>query len=133
LTLSTKFCDNFVCGRDILNFAYFDKRKLYLGVIMHHFLSGSLAQYCGSELAFTALKGDLRKPVIVLKPSIKSSHVIKISVVVRKLTLCLTSHMISLNLFCFLECSFHRADFHSSSRSCGPQRTMCALSRGCAL
>jgi hypothetical protein len=56
--------------RDILNHRYFDKRRLYLVglyqcLLKHNGADGSNAVF--SNASFAAFKGDLRKPVLVLR------------------------------------------------------------------
>lgn len=67
--------------RDILNHVYFDKRKLYLGVIVKH-LKSSSSKFKDtvdvSSINISFLKGDTRKPIITLKPNMKTSYVIRI-------------------------------------------------------
>jgi len=59
---------------DILNHAYFSKRKLYLGALWK-----LLAKHKGASLSLALFKGDVRKPIIQLKPtSFKSKVTIRI-------------------------------------------------------
>ena len=70
--------------RDILNHVYFDKRKLFLGVIMKQLKSSSKFKDTVDEssIVVSFLKGDTRKPIITLKPNLKTSYVIRIIPVV---------------------------------------------------
>ena len=52
-------------GRDILNHVYFDKRKLYLAVLLARLLKHNPLR--DSEVLLSFLKGDTRKPIIVLR------------------------------------------------------------------
>ena len=74
-------------GRDILNHAYFDKRRLYLA---------GLARYLGEQthddlakkytLSFSWFKGDSRKPILEIAPStsfMKSNIVVRLIPAVR--------------------------------------------------
>lgn len=54
--------------RDILNHAYFDKRKLYMAGLVEYFLRGSeLIDGC----SIADFKGDTRKSTIIVKPKSK--------------------------------------------------------------
>jgi len=63
--------------RDILNHAYFDKRKLYLAA-MAESLGQSMEIDCVSIVSF---KGDWRKPALVLKPKPKKLRDIAVRIV----------------------------------------------------
>jgi len=88
-------------AKDILNHQYFDKRKLYVGMIAHIMnesglckgisssdssSSGSSSSSSGnsgsssssSGVTFAYLKGDTRKPIVVLRSKLKASHVVRI-------------------------------------------------------
>ena len=79
-------------ARDILNHVYFDKRKLYLAVILKHLQSSSSSSKFKetvdmNSITVSFLKGDTRKPIITFKPNLKSSYVIRIIPVVCQLSL----------------------------------------------
>lgn len=65
-------------GKDITNHVYFDKRKLYLGALLQELQKPVNTAKFGSELYVTVLKGDSRKPVIVLKPSKKTPYLVRL-------------------------------------------------------
>lgn len=50
--------------RDILNHVYFDKRKLYLAVVLTHLMEHNPLP--GSKVQLSFFKGDSRKPIIVI-------------------------------------------------------------------
>lgn len=59
---------------DILNHAYFSKRKLYLGALLK-----LLAKHKSASVSLALFKGDVRKPIIRLKPvSFKSNVTLRI-------------------------------------------------------
>lgn len=61
--------------RDILNYSYFDKRNLYIGAIFHTL---SRETQLTRNISFAFLKGDIRKPILVLQPNIKTSFTIRL-------------------------------------------------------
>jgi U3 small nucleolar RNA-associated protein 22 len=65
-------------SKDIANHVYFDKRKLYLGVLLHQLQKKENTSRFGSDIYVTCLKGDTRKPVIVMKPSKKTPYVVRL-------------------------------------------------------
>lgn len=73
-------------SRDILNHIYFDKRKLYLAVILKHLKSSFKDTIDMSSVNVSFLKGDTRKPILTLKPNLKTSYVIRVIPVVRSLS-----------------------------------------------
>lgn len=64
--------------RDILNHVYYDKRKLYLGVIAKKILSDSSVCSTPSNLWFEHFKGDIRKPIILFRPKSNSKFLVRI-------------------------------------------------------
>jgi U3 small nucleolar RNA-associated protein 22 len=62
--------------RDILNHIYFDKRKLYLSAIAEAL---SKDETC-NNISVCNLKGDSRKPILVIKPNIKRSKNITVRI-----------------------------------------------------
>ena len=64
--------------RDIVNFTYFDKRKLYLGVLLQQLrLPENVAKF-GSNMHLSCIKGDSRKPIILIKPNSKTPFLIRL-------------------------------------------------------
>jgi hypothetical protein len=86
IDLVVKMPQECFASRDILNHVYFDKRKLYLGVILKHLLAAT-SRFNESvdrgSINVSFLKGDTRKPIITLKPNLKTSYVIRVIPVVR--------------------------------------------------
>jgi hypothetical protein len=63
--------------RDILNHAYFDKRKLYLAALAESLVRNSdLVQSC----VIASFKGDTRKPVLILTPTPKKLREISVRI-----------------------------------------------------
>ena len=60
----------FTFPRDVLNHAYFNKRKLYLAALSEVLTTAGL---CGS-IAVSNFKSDSRKPFLILKPQFKTKY-----------------------------------------------------------
>lgn len=54
--------------RDILNYVYFDKRKLYIGVLLH-FLKVNSKRIGIENVEVEKWKDDNRKPVLIIRPT----------------------------------------------------------------
>lgn len=65
-------------AKDIINFSYFDKRKLYLGVLLQQLLTPVNGSRFGSNVHITCMKGDSRKPVILIKPNKKTPYLVRL-------------------------------------------------------
>jgi hypothetical protein len=72
---------------DILNYSYFDKRNIYLG-----FLSCFLSEQSDlvQELSIAYLKNDNRKPILVIRPNIRTSYTVRLFI-----SVCLPPHPLS--------------------------------------
>ena len=62
-------------SRDVLNHGYFNKRKMYLATLCD-LLSDKLDTKEAISIGF--IKGDLRKPILLIKPALKSSIIVRI-------------------------------------------------------
>lgn len=69
--------------RDIVNFTYFDKRKLYLGVLLQQLKLPENASKFGSNMHLSCIKGDARKPIIIFKPNLKTPYLVRLYPTVR--------------------------------------------------
>ncbi len=65
--------DSLFEGKDLLNHGYFNKRKLYIAAL-HHILSKTIE----GQVSLSLFKGDHRKPVLVVRPPLKSGVVVRV-------------------------------------------------------
>ena len=77
--------------RDILNFGYYDKRKLYIGVLLQQLQLPQYSEIFGTDIQLTAIKGDLRKPAILIKPNKKTPYLVRLFPTVHYNMLCMIS------------------------------------------
>ena len=62
-------------SRDVLNHAYFNKRKLYVAALYHVL---NTAAGLEGDVSVCLLKGDPRKPILVIKPALKGGVTVRI-------------------------------------------------------
>lgn len=79
IDISLRIPDECVDGsRDILNHIYFDKRKLYLAVIARELFESVDLIATNDGLWLSLLKGDDRKPILLLRPNFKTKYTIRL-------------------------------------------------------
>eukprot|EP01041_Mallomonas_annulata_P007991 gene7991-16353_t len=77
IDISITMPDDCFNSKDILNFTYFEKRKLYLGAIAYALQKHS-EMILPNSIILAQFKSDQRKPILILKPNLKTKYSIRL-------------------------------------------------------